>query len=221
MKNVKAKVGTSARAGRPKDMEKRAAILHAAGELFMAQGFDGTSMDAIAQSAGVSKLTLYSHFEDKEDLFRACIVEKCQEHTPEDVFRDFGTLEVREALMRLATGFVRLILSDEVIRLERTIITETRHPSKMGALFYDAGPRRMLEGFEACLRGLDAAGALRVPDPVVAAGQFFAMLKGKPHMQRLLNLKPAPTRADIERHVEGAVETFLRAYAPAHRAESA
>ena len=52
--------------GRPKDPAKRLAILEAAKRLFMQNGYDGSSMDAIAAEAGVSKLTVYSHFTDKE-----------------------------------------------------------------------------------------------------------------------------------------------------------
>jgi TetR/AcrR family transcriptional repressor of mexJK operon len=52
-------------------MEKRAAILDAAMALFPARGYDGASVEAIAQAAGVSKLTVYSHFADKEALFGA------------------------------------------------------------------------------------------------------------------------------------------------------
>ena len=55
--------------GRPKDLGKRAAILDAAKRLFLVQGFTGVSMDQIAAEAGVSKLTVYSHFGDKESLF--------------------------------------------------------------------------------------------------------------------------------------------------------
>ena len=55
--------------GRPMDPEKRAAVLEAAKALFLARGYDGTSMDAVAQAAGVSKLTVYSHFQDKDTLF--------------------------------------------------------------------------------------------------------------------------------------------------------
>ncbi len=63
--------------GRPKDMEKRAAILDAAMSLFPARGYDGASVEAIAQAAGVSKLTVYSHFADKEALFGAAVAECC------------------------------------------------------------------------------------------------------------------------------------------------
>ena len=66
-------VAKSAGPGRPKDLEKRASILQAAKRLFTTQGFEGTSMDAIASAAGVSKLTVYSHFQDKERLFAAAV----------------------------------------------------------------------------------------------------------------------------------------------------
>ena len=70
-------VAKSCGPGRPKDLEKRAAILAAAKRLFPLSGFEGTSMDAIAAEAGVSKLTVYSHFTDKETLFVAAIRARC------------------------------------------------------------------------------------------------------------------------------------------------
>lgn len=57
--------------GRPKDLAKRQAILDAAKRLFVSMGYASTSMDAVATEAGVSKLTVYSHFNDKETLFSA------------------------------------------------------------------------------------------------------------------------------------------------------
>lgn len=60
--------------GRPKDLAKRQAILDAAKILFLSHGYANTSMDAVASEAGVSKLTVYSHFNDKETLFSAAVV---------------------------------------------------------------------------------------------------------------------------------------------------
>src|SRR5437870_11313641 len=48
---------------------KHHAILEAATAVFLSKGYDGTSMDEIATSAGVSKQTVYKHFADKERLF--------------------------------------------------------------------------------------------------------------------------------------------------------
>ncbi|HOZ25340.1 MAG TPA: helix-turn-helix domain-containing protein, partial [Thermomonas sp.] len=64
--------------GRPKDPGKRAAILDAAKRMFVAHGFDGVSMDQIASEAGVSKLTVYSHFGDKESLFAEAVRAHCE-----------------------------------------------------------------------------------------------------------------------------------------------
>ena len=48
--------------GRPKDLEKRQQILNAAKNLFLKCGYHGSSMNQIAQEAGVTKLTVYNHF---------------------------------------------------------------------------------------------------------------------------------------------------------------
>ena len=68
--------------GRPKDLAKRQSILDAAKTLFLTKGYANTSMDAVAGLAGVSKLTVYSHFTDKETLFSSAIMSKCTEQLP-------------------------------------------------------------------------------------------------------------------------------------------
>ena len=87
--------------GRPKDLGKRAAILEAAKQLFSDQGFNGASMDQIAAEAGVSKLTVYSHFGDKEALFTAAVRAKCDEMLPDDLFQTL-VLAPHQALIRRA-----------------------------------------------------------------------------------------------------------------------
>src|SRR5699024_11635152 len=57
---------------------KRLDILDAAREIFLREGFDLTSMEAIAVEAGVSKQTVYNHFDGKEDLFRAFVRTVCE-----------------------------------------------------------------------------------------------------------------------------------------------
>ena len=86
--------------GRPKDLGKRAAILEAAKRLFSDQGFDGASMDQIAAEAGVSKLTVYSHFGDKEALFSAAVRAKCEEMLPDDLFAQELKGPLRDASSR-------------------------------------------------------------------------------------------------------------------------
>ena len=64
--------------GRPKDLEKRQRILMSAKHLFLKLGFHGSSMNQIAREAGVTKLTVYNHFQDKATLFSCAIEETCE-----------------------------------------------------------------------------------------------------------------------------------------------
>ena len=88
--------------GRPKDLGKRAAILDVAKRLFSQNGFDGVSMDQIAAEAGVSKLTVYSHFGDKESLFSSAIRAKCEEQMPPTLFLAGLEGNLREQLTTIA-----------------------------------------------------------------------------------------------------------------------
>jgi AcrR family transcriptional regulator len=56
-------------------LDRRAEILAVATDLFLAHGFAGTSMSALAKAVGVQKASLYHHFSSKEDLFIACVTE--------------------------------------------------------------------------------------------------------------------------------------------------
>lgn len=56
-------------------LDRRAEILAAATDLFLAHGFAGTSMAALARAVGIQKASLYHHFTSKEDLFIACVTE--------------------------------------------------------------------------------------------------------------------------------------------------
>ena len=66
-------MATTRKQGRPKSEEKYHLILHAASCLFLKEGFANTSMDTVAKASGVSKQTVYSHFEGKDALFKAAI----------------------------------------------------------------------------------------------------------------------------------------------------
>jgi hypothetical protein len=68
--------------------------------------------------------------------------------------------------------------------------------------------------FAEWLLGHQQAGRLFVPDPGLAADQFVGMLRGAGvFLRATLGLGPAPTEAEINATVEGAVRTFMRAYA--------
>ena len=57
--------------GRSEAGDTRERILDVALDLFLEQGYDGTSLREIAERLGVTKAALYYHFPSKEDIFRA------------------------------------------------------------------------------------------------------------------------------------------------------
>ena len=148
--------------GRPKDLEKRAGILEAAKDLFLARGFEATSMDAVAQAAGVSKLTVYNHFQDKDTLFLSAVKSKCEERLPHLLFSGQLVGSVREQLLAIARAFHALVTSPESVAMHRMIAAEGgRGQSHLGQLFYEAGPQRTLDEMQQFLEHARARGLLR------------------------------------------------------------
>ena len=200
--------------GRPKDMEKRAAILAAASQLILELGFERATVDRIAATAGVSKLTVYSHFADKEGLFVALIGAKCDEHFEAREFVDLAPLGPREALTRIAISFLNLMFHADVIALHRVLMTSASAETRMNEVFWSAGPMPTLTALARLLQHFDADGVMQVAAPTRAADQFFSMLKGTEHLRVLLCVGAAPNRQALTELAHDTVAMFLRAYAP-------
>ena len=198
--------------GRPKDPAKREAILDAAKALFIAQGFAGTSMDAVATEAGVSKLTVYSHFSDKATLFAAAVEAKCEGMMPFPIFSLEAGDGLTVVLERIGHAFVTLINSEEAIALERLMASLAGQDTEMARLFFEAGPQRTLNEMERLLTRARERGLVRLGDPAAAAELFFGMLQSCRHMQLVIGCGEAPTEQDAKAHVREVVRVFLKGY---------
>jgi TetR/AcrR family transcriptional regulator, mexJK operon transcriptional repressor len=200
--------------GRPKDLEKRAAILDAAKHLFIKQGFEGTSMDAIANKAAVSKLTVYSHYRDKETLFAAAVSAKCEEQMPPEIFNADLKGPIRSQLLTIARAFFGLIMAEDAIAIHRTIVANAQSTPKLARLFWEAGPMRLHDAFAEFLRDEVGGGKLEIADIDRATSQFFCLLKGDCHARQEFGLSEPMSKSDIDQHLNATVDLFLRAYAP-------
>ncbi|CAI8798813.1 TetR/AcrR family transcriptional regulator [Pseudomonas sp. YuFO20] len=200
--------------GRPKDLAKRQAILDAAKTLFLTKGYANTSMDAVAAQAGVSKLTVYSHFNDKETLFSAAVVAKCEEQLPSLFFELPEGVAVQTVLLNIARGFHQLINSDESVNLHRLIMALGSQDPKLSLIFFEAGPQRMLHGMERLLARIDESGVLSIDKPRNAAEHFFCLLKGAANFRLLYGCGEPLTGDAAESHVQEVVGLFMRAYRP-------
>ncbi|MBS0213500.1 MAG: TetR/AcrR family transcriptional regulator [Proteobacteria bacterium] len=201
--------------GRPKDPGKRAAVLEAAKRLFLQHGFDGVSMEAIAAEAGVSKLTVYSHYGDKGSLFGQTIRAKCEEMLPPALFQVTPKGSLRRQLETIARAFFALVTSPEAIAMQRLMSALDGADQRLPQVFWEAGPQRIQEGFAQYLRAKADAGQLQIADVRRAASQFFCLLKGEMHARLSCGQATAICEHDAQAHIRATVDMFLRAYAMA------
>jgi TetR/AcrR family transcriptional repressor of mexJK operon len=187
-------------------------ILDAARDLFLAEGFDTTSMDAIALRAGVSKATLYVHFEDKDDLLLALVDDECRRCGPQVLWtpKD-GPLDLKRDLRAIGTTFLRAFFDREGLALHRLIMTCASRYPRVAEVFMKAGPDRCEAEVRAFLRAAQSQGLLNVPDIALAATQFLSLVQGKIILKWSLSLE-VPSEAECTRMINGAIKVFLAAY---------
>jgi TetR/AcrR family transcriptional regulator, mexJK operon transcriptional repressor len=203
--------------GRPKDMEKRAAILEAAKALFIRNAFAGTSMDAIAAEAGVSKLTVYSHFGDKDNLFREVIRARIQDLLPEDMYSFDPSADIGTTLNHVALVHARLDCDPENVGTFRAILSDCRQGNpRYGKLMWEEGPMRTRALMERLLQQAVDSHKLAIDDVPRASIQFMSLIKGDMMMRRMFGCAECvQTYAkEVEENARAGVTMFLRAYAP-------
>lgn len=203
--------------GRPKDMEKRAAILEAAKALFIRNAFAGTSMDAVAAEAGVSKLTVYSHFGDKDNLFREVIRARIQDLMPEDTYQYVPHEDIRVTLERIALHHVRLDCDVQNVGTFRAILSDCRQGNpRYGKLLWEEGPDRTNGLMKRLLQQAVDDSRLDIPNVARAAGQFISLIKGEMLMRRMFGCEECAQSyaTELEQTARDGVDMFLRAYLP-------
>ena len=192
--------------------DKRAAILSAAVNVFLREGFNNAGMDAIAREAGVAKQTVYSHFGSKDTLFMTMLGMMCEHVIPTDAFERAMFLPPREGLTEFGRTFLSGILSAHAIAVFRVVVAESQRASELGKMFYDCGPTRVKQTLHRYLERLCGQGALALDDVPLAGEIFLGMLFGPFYMEKVLGVGGPPTAADQERIVVEAVRVFVKAY---------
>lgn len=191
-------------------MQKRRAILDAARELFVRDGYELTSVDAIAGRAGVSKRTIYDHFGDKELIYSA-VLEEVSERL---------TITIQAALEEeLAPG---CDLPSGLLAFARRVATEAFPSSDYADYRYlttrctpsRRNPRSMANApRELFVRRMEAfaeEGAVRTEHPLRAAQHFVALT----FQLALDSLDPTETGAwdAVDAVLVDGVEMFVRGY---------
>ena len=190
--------------------DKRRAILQGARDVFMALGFGGASMDAIAEAASVSKMTLYRYFESKEALFAGLIEAQCERILEQDPAVPLAGLPVREGLTRFGERLLATVFAPETLALHRIVLAEVNRFPELGILFYRSGPERNISALADYLAELRTSGRLEIDDPRKFAEEFFELVRGYTHLRLLLGIDAAPGPIATTSQVARAVDTMLK-----------
>lgn len=193
---------------------KARAILDAAGELFLAQGFAAVSMDAVARQAGASKATLYAHFPSKDALFAAMVAERCDRMAAEAAaLAGHGDDGPEAALRRLCGTVLAFLVAPSTLAIHRIVQAEAGRVPRLAEAFFAAGPAAGRARLAGWIAEEQRAGRLRADaDPAEAAGHLGALLRGDLWLRAGLGVPPAPDEAAVERAAAAAASVFLRAY---------
>jgi AcrR family transcriptional regulator len=195
---------------------KRDEILQMASQVFLELGFGRASMAQIAARIGGSKATLYGYFASKEALFLAIIHRLGEEYVSPALERleESADEEPRVALQRFGEQFLGFVNTPEAIATYRVVVGEAAH-SDIGRAFYESGPQRTIEAIARYLSGAMSRKQLRRTDASLAAQHLMALLThGECWHHYFMRESASPTRTQIKRIVERALEVFFDGYAP-------
>lgn len=188
-----------------------AAILAAAEEVFLRDGYVGASMDRVAQLAGASKQTVYKHFGSKQQLF-VDLVTSMTDATGDPIGHESvdGSAPVAETLTGHAVEMLDAVLTPRILRLRRLVIGEANRFPDLGRALFEHGPQRAIVGIERRLRAWVESGALPEHDSAMAAQHYNWLVMGGPlNAAMLLGDEAIPTPASRRAHAEAAVAALL------------
>jgi len=197
---------------------KREAIVQAAVRLFLRDGFERTSVDAIAYEAGVSKRTIYNHYGDKENLFLSVIGDAY-----DALLAAFGQLidqhltdvsgdAVEENIIAFACdAALTAARSSDRAAVLRLMMSEAPHFPELRVL--QQRPRGIRWAIAERLTGLAARGLLELSEPEEAADHLFSLTMGSVNNRSLFGAWPLADD-EIKRMAASGARAFLRAYLP-------
>jgi AcrR family transcriptional regulator len=207
----------SRRGGRPTREEaarRDLRLLEVATRLFMEHGYEGTSMDAVAEAAGVGKPTLYNRYKDKRELFEAVLTSRINAWlSPLSEFAESQQIgaasdDLEEVLHRLSRTMLEHTFKPGSAALHRVIAAQKAQFPELAQLAYRQGWVRAVEALASILRTFAIRREVEIPDERLAAELFLNLIMGPSSRSALYGVQLDPDGLELRRIA--AVRLFLR-----------
>jgi TetR/AcrR family transcriptional repressor of mexJK operon len=209
-----ARRGAGGRPTREEAVRRDARLLDVATKLFMERGFDCTSIDAVAETAGVSKPTVYARYHDKRDLFTAVLRATIQRWLePLSAAAEAAKVHpksIETTLHDLSRHLLAHSSTPEVVMLRRTLAAQAVQFPELAKFAHEEGWLRGVRAVAILLQQFADRGQIRIEDPAIAADLFLSLLLG--NTDKLHGIATRPKLQEARR--QAAVKLFLNGVRP-------
>lgn len=193
--DVTSKRGSGGRPTRAEAARREARIVEVATRLFIERGFDGTSIDAVAEAAGISKPTLYSRYQDKRALFEAVLQDRIREWlAPLSAAAELQALQATPkdaatVLDELSRNLLARSNAPGAAALTRCIAAQAMQFPNLAKLAYEEGWLRGVRAVGRLLGVMAEQGQIAIDDPEIAADLFLNLVMGRSSKQALYGIE--------------------------------
>ncbi len=201
--------------GRPSHdeaMRRSERLIEIAASMFMERGFEGTSIDAVAEAAGIGKATLYARYKDKGDLFAAVLQRKIDRWLAMNETDQAASEDIEERLLALARRTVTGALTREATAINRIVMAEAARFPELAKLLHEQGWQRSNSFVAALLDQFVESGQIEVEDTTVAADLFLSLIIGRQTRMAMLGIETDAEQ--IDERLKAAVKLFLSGVRP-------
>jgi len=211
--------GTGRRRGRPRrgqaDRLNDELLMHAL-DHFLEKGFEGTTLNAITASLGMSKQTVYARYGDKLTLFRASLKRAIDEWlVPLEQLERLESESIEDTLLDISRVIVTTLMSPAGLRLIRITNAESYRMPEIGEYTYRRGSQQISRYLRDLFQRRIFVNVAVTPDLDDLATAFLNLISG-PARVNAWGLES--DRVDVEAFIRQRVKLFLHGALPAQSA---
>jgi TetR/AcrR family transcriptional repressor of mexJK operon len=199
----------------PRVTRSRALILDASRRVFLEDGYQAATVEAVAAQAGIAKRTIYNLYGDKDSLFRATILSAIE---IADAFSASLATEVRQVgssmddVHQIARRLAAATLRGPALPLRRLLVMESHRFPELVAEYRQRAPEAVMTALADLFRSLTDRGMLRTADPRIAAEHFAFLVMGA-DLDRGMFTGSVPSRDRVRTRADAGATAFIEAYA--------
>ena len=196
-----------------KKKTKDRAILDAATELFLDNGYQNVTIGNIMERAGCSRETIYRYYKGKEDIFARITALQMESYleTMKSVTTGEST-DLREGLLNWSVSLLSSVTAENYIRFRRLVISEVNNRPSHGKLYFDQTYSKGTQAVTEFFRAFQQQGKLANIDPQRLSRYFVGMLLYDVMHMRVLNVRRQLSKAQIKKLAAQTVDDFLLGY---------